>query len=109
MVIRNIEGRLEELEINGKHGPNENYVYLHSQAADMDTTISVDTTLQWEKELMTEPKVSVSQHEVSASRLTSCVESPCTFCPLHYRSSPSAHATCNDNRRYAELQCQDQT
>lgn len=57
MVIKNVENRLAELELNGDNDSKENYVYVPALSKSMDTTISIDSTLQWEKELMADPKV----------------------------------------------------
>ena len=57
MVTKNIEDKLEGLEVNGKHDSNETYIYVQSQDKGMDTTISVSATEQWEHELLQDPKV----------------------------------------------------
>ncbi len=57
MGTNEIEDRLADLEVNGKHDSNENYVYVSPQKKGMDAQISISATEQWENELVADPKV----------------------------------------------------
>ena len=56
MVTKNLEAKLEDLEVNGKQGSDDNYVYVRPKNEGMDDTISLASTEQWEKELIADPK-----------------------------------------------------
>ena len=95
MVTKEIENKLEGLDVNGNHSPSDNYVYVQSQSKGMDATISVNATEQWERELMADPKARAFP-TTDASRSTLMplhrivLLSPLSRAPIPSKSSPNA-------------------
>lgn len=80
VMVRNVEDRLAQLEVNGNSiggtgRSTDNYIYIQPQSVGMESSVPVATSEQWQTEILDDPKVCILSTE--RAKCANVVEESC--------------------------------